>query len=459
MARRVLIIDDEGSILKSLSGALKDEGYSVLTAESGSAGLVALQGAKIDAVLLDIWMPEMDGLETLHQIKKELPDQVVVMMSGHGTIETAVKATKLGAFDFIEKPLSLEKVLLTLRNAISTQDLVRENSALRTQVEKHKMLVGESAGMKQIQELIKRVAPTTGSVLITGEAGTGKELVAHSLHALSPRFNKPFIEVNCAAIPEELIESELFGHEKGAFTGATKLRRGRFDMAHGGTLFLDEIGDMSMKTQAKILRILQEQKFERVGGSQTISVDVRVVAATNKDLKAEIASGRFRGDLFYRLNVVPFHMPPLRERRNDIPVLALHFAKEFSQTHSKPGLEFTPEAIAVLVSYSWPGNVRELKNLVERMVILSSGSKEDTKITAAALLTHLEEDALAPRAEVATVVQAKNLRDARQEFERDLILKTLKEQDWNVSKTASVLGIERSYLHRKIKSFGIEAEA
>ena len=467
MSRTVLIIDDENSIRQSLAGALKDEGYRVRTASSGEEGVEALRAERSDAVMLDIWMPGQDGLETLKQIKAEWPDQAVVMMSGHGTIETAVRAVKLGAYDFVEKPLSLERVLVLLQNAISAQDLARENHALRKQVQKTRQLIGQSAGLRQIQSLVKRVAPTTGSVLITGENGTGKELVAHSIHAISPRFNKPFVEVNCAAIPEELIESELFGHEKGAFTGATQLRRGKFDLANGGTLFLDEIGDMSLKTQAKILRILQEQKFERVGGSQTISVDVRIVAATNKDLKTEIARGAFREDLFYRLNVIPFVVPPLRERREDIPLLAEHFMREFSVAHAKRERSFTPEALRVLDGYPWPGNVRELRNLIERVVILTPENEEGQPIQAADLLQHLRHDtgtlgpvepsARAGALESASTAAARNLRDARQEFEKEFILRTLKEQDWNVSRTASILGIERSHLHRKIKSYGIEA--
>jgi two-component system nitrogen regulation response regulator NtrX len=405
-------------------------------------------------------MPGQDGLETLRQIKAEWPDMAVIMMSGHGTIETAVKAVKFGAFDFVEKPLSLERVLVLLQNALIAQDLSRENSALRKQVQKHKLLVGQSAPMRQIQDLIRRVAPTTGSVLITGENGTGKELVAHSIHALSPRFNKPFIEVNCAAIPEELIESELFGHERGAFTGATSLRRGKFDLANGGTLFLDEIGDMSLKTQAKVLRILQEQKFERVGGTQTLSVDVRIVAATNKDLKAEIAKGAFREDLFYRLNVIPFVVPPLRDRKEDIPALTDHFLREFSQAHGKAMRPLTPEARAVLDAYPWPGNVRELRNLIERLVILAGEADAERPLTAADLLAHLGEVPVAQAQSFDRVDPAwvgRSLRDARSDFEREFILKTLREHDWNISKTASVLGVERSHLHRKIRTMGIEA--
>jgi two-component system nitrogen regulation response regulator NtrX len=482
--RSVLIIDDEASIRKSLTGALSDEGYTVTVAGSGKEGLEAIRKQRPDVVLLDIWMPEMDGIETLKQIKAQWTDQIVIMMSGHGTIETAVRATKLGAFDFVEKPLSLERILVLMQNASNVQDLARENQALRKQFqEKTRKLVGESSGMKQIQELVRRVAPTTGSVLITGENGTGKELIAQSIHALSPRYNKPFIEINCAAIPEELIESELFGHEKGAFTGATSLRRGKFDLAHGGTLFLDEIGDMSLKTQAKVLRVIQEQKFERVGGSQTISVDVRIVAATNKDLKAEISRNQFRGDLFYRLNVIPFHIPPLRERKEDIPLLAEYFLKEFSSVHGKKLRKLSPEAGEVLTAYTWPGNVRELKNLIERVVILSTESEAEQVISAASLLSHLQDDALVQQfgdqqfgdqrfgertGEIQTgsrqdaveaITSARNLRDARQEFEKEFILKTLKENDWNVSKTAQVLGVERSHLHKKIKSYGIETSS
>jgi len=468
MSRLVLIIDDESSIRLSLAGALKDEGYRVAVAGSGQEGIEAIRADRPDVILLDIWMPEWDGIETLRRVKAEWPDLIVIMMSGHGNIETAVKATKLGAFDFIEKPLSLERLLVLLQNVSSVQDLARENQALRKQVQRNRTLVGESPAMKQIQELIRRVAPTTGSVLITGQNGTGKELVAQSIHAVSSRFNKPFVEVNCAAIPEELIESELFGHEKGAFTGATQLRRGKFDLAHGGTLFLDEIGDMSLKTQAKILRILQEQKFERVGGAQTISVDVRIVAATNKDLKAEIQNGNFREDLFYRLNVIPFVVPPLRERTGDIALLAKHFLKDLSTAHGRVMRELSTEGFQVLTAYPWPGNVRELKNLIERIIILTSEAEEGSVITAAQILNHLQDDSFSVKMEEEVGISSsthsdpvapvggRNLRDARQEFEKEFILKTLKEQDWNISKTAQVLGVERSHLHRKIKSYGIE---
>jgi len=467
MAKSILVIDDEISIRQSLGGALKDEGYDVRTAASGVAGIDRLRESRADIVILDIWMPDLDGLETLKRIMNEWPDQTVIMMSGHGTIETAVRAVKLGAWDFVEKPLSLERLLVLIQNAANNQDLLRENQALRKQVRKPRDLIGSSPSMKAVRELIRQVAPTTGSVLITGENGTGKELVAQLIHTLSPRFTKPFIEVNCAAIPEELIESELFGHEKGAFTGATQLRRGKFDLAHGGTLFLDEIGDMSLKTQAKILRILQEQKFERVGGGQSLVVDVRVVAATNKDLKAEIAAGDFREDLFYRLNVIPFQLPPLRERKEDIAPLAEHFLGELVSVHGRKPRSFTEDACAALMAWSWPGNVRELRNLVERLVILTSESEEGTPIQSATLIKHLKDAGMSDEviaglgaldAVSASIQAGSGLKEAKSEFEREFILKTLRENEWNISKTAQILGIERSYLHRKMKAYGIESD-
>lgn len=462
MTRTILVIDDEEAIRDTLEAVLSDEGYKVNTASSGEAGLALLAQKPADVVLLDIWMPGKDGLETLKDIRERNPSQVVVMMSGHGTIETAVKSTKLGAYDFIEKPLSLERLLVLLKNAQATQDLVRENTALRSQIKSRASLIGQSPAIQAIRDMIGRVAPTTGSILITGENGTGKEVVAKSIHTLSTRYDKPFVEVNCAAIPEELIESELFGHEKGAFTGATQMRRGKFDLANGGTLFLDEIGDMSLKTQAKILRILQEQKFERVGGQETIATDVRVIAATNKNLKEEIARGHFREDLFYRLNVIPFHVPALRERKQDIPALASHFLTEFFTAHGRRPRLLTPEALAVLMDYSWPGNVRELKNLIERLVILTPSYDDGKDILAAHVLELMQSESAGPAIQMtdyqtfAAKTLARNLRDARADFERDYILKVLKENQGNVSKTATVLGIERSHLHRKIKSYGIE---
>ena len=456
--RTILIIDDEENIRASLQGILQDEGYRVLLAADGSAGLSRLREESVDLILLDIWMPGIDGLETLQQIRALSPEQLVIMMSGHGTIETAVKATRLGAYDFIEKPLSLEKVLLSLQNALRVGNLLEENRSLKVQLGKESEMIGESPAIRELKAQIAIAAPTSGWVLITGENGTGKELVARAIHHQSKRRDKPFIEVNCAAIPEELIESELFGHERGAFTGATAQRRGKFDLAHEGTLFLDEIADMSLKTQAKVLRILQERKFERVGGSRTIEVDVRVVAATNKNLETEIAAGRFREDLYYRLNVIPFHVPPLRERSRDIPRLAENFLSLFCQQEGRLLKRFSDDAIRALCTYSWPGNVRELKNIVERLVIMSP----DQLITAAQLpAIFLASERIPPRPESDAAgggagEEGTTLRAARDEFEKEFILQKLKEYDWNVSRTADAIEIERSNLHRKMKSYGID---
>jgi two-component system nitrogen regulation response regulator NtrX len=470
MSRTILIIDDERAIRDSLAGALSDEGYKTQTAASAKEGFEAVRKHNPDCILLDIWMPEMDGLQALTEMKQQGIDTPVIIMSGHGNIETAVKATKLGAFDFMEKPVELDRVLVLIRNALSARDLSQENQALRKQLSSRRPLIGTSQPMKQIQDLIKRVAPTVSSVLITGENGTGKEVIAQTIHALSNRFKKPFIEVNCAAIPEELIESELFGHERGAFTGAVQMRRGRFDLADDGTLFLDEIGDMSMKTQAKILRILQEQKFERVGGHETHSVDVRVIAATNKDLKQEISKQTFREDLYFRLNVIRIHVPALRDRKEDLPLLTEHFLKEFAALHQKPVRTLTPPALALLGKYPWPGNVRELRNLLERLVILQA-SEDSPEITDEELKVHLGDEAFSAggspndsawkNAETHGAValsSGRSLKDAKVEFEREYIVQALKEKEWKITKTSQVLGIERSYLHRRMKSFGIEVE-
>ena len=453
--KHVLIVDDEESIRSSLDGILQDEGYRTSVAASGEDALSLLREELPDLVLLDIWMPGLDGLETLRRARDLAPEQVVIMMSGHGTIETAVKATKLGAFDFIEKPLSLEKLLLSIQNALKIGQLVEENRFLKAKIAKEYDMVGNSREISLLKEQIAIAAPTSGWVLITGENGTGKELVARAIHNQSRRREKPFVEVNCAAIPEELIESELFGHERGAFTGATTQRKGKFDLAHEGTLFLDEIGDMSLKTQAKVLRILQERKFERVGGSKTIEVDVRVIAATNKDLEEEIRQGSFREDLYYRLNVLPFHVPPLRERREDIPRLVSHFLDYFCSKEGREIKTITPAALTTLQGYSWPGNVRELKNIVERLVIMTP----DTSIQE----THLPPSMRSkksqpsdPRGASLAGVDASNFKEAKEEFEKEFILQKLEEHDWNISRTAEAIDIERSNLHRKIKSFGIE---
>ena len=449
--KHILVVDDEENIRKSLVGILQDEGFTTTVAENGETGLEKMRTDSPDLVLLDIWMPVLDGIETLRRIRDEYPEQMVIMMSGHGTIETAVKATRLGAFDFIEKPLSLEKVLHSVEQAMKVGQIVEENRTLKASIAKEHEMIGSSEPILELKNQIELAAPTSGWVLITGENGTGKELVARSIHSLSQRISKPFIEVNCAAIPEELIESELFGHEKGAFTGATTQRKGKFDLANEGTLFLDEIGDMSLKTQAKILRILQEKKFERVGGSRTIEVDVRVIAATNKDLETEIREGNFREDLFYRLNVLPFHVPPLRQRIADIIPLAEHFLHFFCQQEGRPAKSLTDDAIEALCAYSWPGNVRELKNIIERMVIMTLEEVIRTE--------HLP-SGIAYINPTAPSVPAQeypdSLKESRDIFEREFLTQKLEVNNWNVSKTAEMIDIERSNLHRKIKAYGIE---
>jgi len=379
--KRLLVVDDEPGIRRSLSGILEDEGYAVDAAESGEACLAALPGAGYGLVLLDIWLPGMDGMEVLARIQ-EIPfadRPVVVMISGHGSIEAAVKATKLGAFDFLEKPLSLQKVTVVVKNGLQHLSLALENSRLKADTGSRWRIIGESVPMKALRQQLALMAGTNGRVLIYGESGTGKELVAHALHALSPRAAEPFVEVNCAAIPEDLIESELFGHNKGSFAGAAESKIGKFQKADGGTLFLDEVGDMSLRTQSKVLRVLEEQRFEPVGAAESMQVDVRVVAATNKNLEEEIARGNFREDLFYRLNVIPFFVPPLRDRREDVPQLAEHFLREFTTAYGRKPKELTPEAFQVLAEHHWPGNVRELKNLIERIVILNPQVRVDAR--------------------------------------------------------------------------------
>ncbi|MFO7738612.1 MAG: sigma-54 dependent transcriptional regulator [Desulfatiglandaceae bacterium] len=451
MARTILIVDDEANILQSLEGILSDEGFEIIRAGSGREALTKIEEEIPDLVLLDIWMPGKDGLETLTDIKRAYPSLQVVMMSGHGTIETAVRATKMGAYDFIEKPLSLEKLLLSVNNALEYYRLEEEITLLKEKEKKKYNITGQSEIIAQLKEQIRIVAPTNAWVLISGENGTGKELVAHTIHSLSERDRKPMVEVNCAAIPEDLIESELFGHEKGAFTGATTMRKGKFDQAHEGTIFLDEIGDMSLKAQSKTLRILQEQKFERVGGTRTIQVDVRVLAATNKDLEVEIEKGTFREDLYFRLNVIPMRVPPLRERLEDIPALVDEFRKEFSLSAKIETKRFTEEAIRILQKYEWPGNVRELKNLVERLMIMVPGQVIQPK------------DIPAPfnkspgiKESFESALMQGSLRAARGEFEKAFIEGKLREFKGNISQTAESIGIERSNLHKKIKAYGLD---
>src|SRR6202030_2083184 len=370
MANSILIVDDEQGIREALSSILADEGYESLAVSSGEECLSLLEERSIDLVLMDVWLEGIDGLETLERIRKNGVDAMVVMISGHASIETAVRATKLGAFDFIEKPLSLEKVILVIKNALEAQRLEQENRRLREELSGHTQVLGDSVPIRALRQQIALTAPTNGRVLIYGESGTGKELVARALHAASLRSDRGFVEVNCAAIPEELIESELFGHTKGSFTGASENKVGKFEKADGGTLFLDEIGDMSLRTQSKVLRVLEEQRLEPVGSNQTIRVDVRVIAATNKKLEDEILYGRFREDLFYRLNVIPFNVPPLREHSEDIPILARHFLAEFSAAYGRKPKELGEAALGVMVRYHWPGNVRELRNLIERLMIV-----------------------------------------------------------------------------------------
>ena len=406
----------------------------------------------LSLVLLDIWLPGIDGIETLKIIKAGHPHLRVVMMSGHGTIETAVKATKLGAFDFIEKPLSLEKVLLIVKHALDITQLEEENILLKQKVTHEYELTGDSEAITELQETISLVAPTNAWILIMGENGTGKELVARSLHQQSKRVNKAFVEVNCAAIPEELIESELFGHEKGSFTGATEKKRGKFDLAHEGTIFLDEVADMSLKAQAKVLRILQEKKYERVGGTKLIATDVRVVAATNKDLEKEMEEGRFRQDLYYRLNVIPLRVPPLRDRKEDIPLLVKRFLKDFSSKEGEEEKTITADALAILMQHSWPGNVRELKNIVERLNIMKVGNVIEADDIP--LFMKKEQN---PETEV-TESAPDSLREAKTAFEKQYIAGKLKEYDGNVSRTASAIGLERSNLHRKIKAYGLDVK-
>jgi two-component system nitrogen regulation response regulator NtrX len=447
-AVHILIVDDEPDIRRSLSGVLEDEGYAAHAVASGEACLDELGRQPCELVLLDVWLPGMDGMEALTRIQEmPLPERpVVVMISGHGNIETAVKATKLGAFDFLEKPLTIQKISVVAKNALEHRRLQIENSRLRQDTESRYRIIGESVPMKALRHELALMAGTNGRVLIYGESGTGKELVAHALHAMSPRAAQPFVEVNCAAIPEELIESELFGHVKGSFTSAHETKIGKFQKADGGTIFLDEVGDMSLRTQAKVLRALEEQRFEPVGAGASVQVDVRVVAATNKNLEDEIERGNFREDLFYRLNVIPFHVPPLRDRREDIPLLADYFLREFTTAYGRKPKELTPEAYRILQEYHWPGNVRELRNLIERIVILNPQVRVDAR--------HIPLNVSRRPAE-RPMDRFGSLAEVREAVEREYILKKLEETNGNVTRTAELLGLERSNLYRKMKTLGI----
>src|SRR5437762_4521496 len=434
---RILIVDDEPGIRQSLKGVFEDEGFQTEAVSSGEECLKKIEHSQYDLVLLDIWLPGIDGIETLRKLKEKSPRTHVIVISGHATIATAVTATKLGAYDFVEKPLSLEHTLLIAQNALSHRRLEQTNDLLRHQLEERFNIVGESVPTKSLRKQIAIVAPTNSRILIYGESGTGKELVSRNIHFMSHRAAAPFVEVNCAAIPEELIESELFGHTKGSFTGASDAKKGKFELADGGTLFLDEIGDMSLKTQAKVLRVLEEQSFQPIGAPTGVRVDVRVITATNKNLQNEIATGRFREDLFYRLNVIPFFVPPLRDRREDIPILADYFLRVFSAEHGRGPKEFTSDALDLLIDYSWPGNVRELRNEFERLVILI-------------LVVFLRPADLSPP-NGTHMARASTLHEARAQYEREFIVTKLKENNWNISQTARTLGLERSYLYKKMR--------
>jgi two-component system, NtrC family, nitrogen regulation response regulator NtrX len=445
---KILIVDDETSIRRSLKGVLEDEGYETSQAESGEACLEALREQVVEVVLLDIWLPGIDGLETLEKIRDIDDAPEVIMISGHGTIETAVRATKLGAYDFLEKPLSIEKTLILIKNAIDARRLRVENRDLKKQLVPKTVIVGNSVPMKALRQEIQIMAPTDGRVLIYGESGTGKELVAHAIHLQSTRRDEVFVEVHCAAIPEDLIESELFGHKRGSFPAASADKEGTFQKAHGGTLFLDEVGDMSLKTQAKVLRALDEQRFVPVGGDDPVTVNVRVIASTNKDLEEEISKGNFREDLFYRLNVIPFSVPPLREHAEDVSLLARHFLKEFSTTYGRRPREITDDAMEILMRYSWPGNVRELRNVIERIVIMNPTTMRFER-------KHLPPLLKRDGTRRGAGTEFSTLHQARAAYERDYILKKLDENHGNVSRTAEVLGLERSHLYRKMKTLGI----
>ncbi len=447
MPNSVLIVDDEEGIRRSLAGVLEDEGMAVETAASGEECLALFERRLFSCVLLDVWLPGIDGIETLDRLKTAYPETAVIMISGHGNIETAVRATRLGALDFIEKPLQIDRTVLAVRNALRQRQLEADNLRLREQLEDNNEMIGESVPIRALRQQIAVAAPTNGRILIYGESGTGKELAARAIHHHSPRAALPFVELNCAAIPEELIESELFGHTKGAFTGATQAKRGKFEQADGGTLLLDEVGDMSLKVQSKVLRVLEEQRFEPLGSNTPLQVDVRIIAATNKRLDEEIERGAFRPDLFYRLNVIPFEVPPLRDRREDIPLLTDYFNLKYSAEYNRAPKFFTEDARNRLSEYDWPGNVRELRNTIERVVIMAAreqigaedlpplGTPEGVKMPSRYNFT--------------------SYREGREAYERNYILRKLGECDGNVTRTAEALGIDRSHLYRRMKALGI----
>src|SRR5689334_920170 len=446
MSESILIVDDERGIRESLVAVLRDEGFAPDAVASGEECLKAIGQRAYGCVLLDVWLPGISGLETLQKMREVNCDAAVVIISGHGNVETAVRATKLGAFDFIEKPLSIEKTVLTVRNALRQRKLELANQTLAAELNEEYAMIGESVSMRALRKQIAVVAPTDGRVLISGESGVGKELVARAIHLQSRRASAPFIEVNSAAIPEELVESELFGHVKGAFTGATAAKKGKFELADGATIFLDEVGDMSPKVQAKVLRVLEEQRFEPVGSGTSVNVDVRLIAATNKRLDVEIEQGNFRADLFYRLNVIPFELPPLRERLEDVPLLIDYFNEHFSKAYGKKPKNFLAEAVEAMQSYSWPGNVRELRNTIERVVIMHPG----TKVSASDLPPQGKEEP------PAASFRFPSFKEATEAYHREFIQRKLEEAEGNVSRAAELMGVDRSHLYRRMRALGIQ---
>jgi len=444
----ILIVDDEINILKSISGILNDEGYSVETAENLKSAEKILKSVVIDLVIQDIWLPDGDGVDFITEIFKYQPDTSVIVLSGHGSIDSAIKSTRLGAFDFIEKPPSMDRVITSAANALEHSRLKKENIRLKKSILHFDDMIGQSLAMDSIRDTIDSAASTNARVFITGDSGTGKELIARAIYVKSKRSDKPFIKVNCAAIPEELIESELFGHEKGAFTGAIKQRIGKFEQADGGTLFLDEICEMSLSAQSKVLRVLQEHELEKVGGTETIHVDVRVIAATNANIKEVIDEGTFREDLYYRLNVIPIHAIPLKERSDDIPLLCDYFINKFSQEHGTSDKKLSEEALSFMLSFPWEGNVRELKNIIERLVVMV----KDDEISLKDLQRYISNIHMTNEIKEVNAT----LKTARQQFEKEYIIRALVSTQGNVSMTSRILGIERTNLHRKINQYDID---
>src|SRR5208337_1966027 len=444
---KILIVDDEINIIKTLSSILQDEDHLVNSFRNGAESMDFLRINEVDLAILDVWLPDVDGIDMLEQVKSLYPDTAVIMISGHGSIDIAVKSTKLGAYDFIQKPLSLERVITSVNNALEHMRLRKENIKLRKEYRVDDEMIGNSPKITEIREIIETAAKTNARVFITGDSGTGKELVARAIYHRSKRSDKSFVKVNCAAIPNELIESELFGHEKGAFTGAINRRMGKFEIANKGTMFLDEICDMSASAQAKVLRVLQENQFERVGGNEIITVDVRVIAATNVDVKKAVEESTFREDLYYRLNVIPIHVPTLAERMDDFPLLVSHFLERFAEEHGLGLKQIDAAGMKELARHSWPGNVRELKNVIERLSIMVTGEvipRDD-------ILKHME----AYDYDDVITKDTSSLKKAREEFEKDYLIKVLKKNDKNITLTSKELGIERTNLHRKIKQYNI----